>query len=158
MLIAVTGLPGSGKSTFAMTHLGAAAHPNARVPLFETDEFFYELVGNGPGERYKFDPTKLKEYHFKNQQRVCRWLRDNPFGKCVVSNTFSMHWELEPYIKIACETRHMVKVYHCDPEPLTLEELAEHNLHGVPLDTIKAMKDRWEPVKAQIVVYPYRRL
>lgn len=154
MLIAITGLPGSGKSTFARDHFNASAQPGARVRLFETDELFYQMNLNG-SKSYVFDPAKLAEYHMLNQRRVKRWLEVNPTGVAVVANTFSQHWELETYIGIACETRHQVRVYYCDPAPLTLEDLAEHNIHGVPLETIKAMKDRWEPIPAAITVYPY---
>jgi len=49
-------------------------------------------------------------------------------------------------------------VYYCDPDPLTLEDLAENNLHGVPLETIIRMDQRWERVPAAISVFPYRTM
>ena len=159
MLIAISGLPGSGKSTFGQSYFGADRHPRARVPLFETDEFFYRPDPNKPsGEIYRFDPTKLAEYHLKNQNRTRLWLAQNPRGTCVVANTFSQHWELEPYVKIAAETRHPVKVYYCHPDPLTLDDLAEQNIHGVPRESLYRMAERWEPVMSAITIYPYRTM
>jgi len=158
MLIAITGLPGSGKSTFARNYFGADAHPQSKCPLFETDEFFYkpDLAKPNDGWVYRFEPEKLGFYHLMNQNRTRKWLAQNPRGTCCVANTFSQHWELESYVKIAAETRHMVRVYHCDPDPLTLEDLAEQNLHGVPLETIIRMDQRWERVPAAMTVFPYR--
>ena len=159
MLIAITGLPGSGKSTFGRSYFGADAHPNAKCPLFETDEFFYQKDQSRPETWvYRFDPEKLGVNHLRNQERTRRWLAQNPRGTCVVSNTFSQHWELEPYVKIAAETHHTIRVYYCDPDPLTLEDLAENNLHGVPLETIIRMDQRWERVPAAISVFPYRTM
>jgi hypothetical protein len=166
MLIAITGLPGSGKSTFAQSYFGANSHPQSKCPLFETDEFFYEREPAKPGiptyqtDRwvYRFDPEKLGVHHLRNQERTRKWLSANPRGTCCVANTFSQHWELEPYVKIAAETHHLIKVYYCDPDPLTLEDLAEQNLHGVPLERLIMMDQRWEPVKSAMTVYPYRTM
>ena len=157
MLICITGLPGSGKSTMAQKLFGAEAHPRARVPLYETDEFFY-APDPWKGAIYRFDPEKLGVNHLRNQSRTRLWLAQNPRGTCVVANTFSQHWELEPYVKIAAETRHPVKVYYCHPDPLTLDDLAEHNIHGVPRESLYRMAERWEPVQAAITVYPYRTM
>lgn len=157
MLIAITGLPGSGKSTFAQSYFGADRHPLSKCPLFETDEFFYTQNPASPDSAiYRFDPEKLGVHHLKNQERTRRWLAQNPRGTCCVANTFSQHWELEPYVKIAAETKHLVRVYYCDPDPLTLEDLAEQNLHGVPLETIIRMDQRWERVPAAMTIFPYR--
>jgi energy-coupling factor transporter ATP-binding protein EcfA2 len=157
MLILISGLPGSGKSTMAQKLFGADKHPLAKTILFETDEFFYKQDPAKPGsEIYRFDPEKLGLYHLMNQSRTRRWLAAHPTGTCCVANTFSQHWEMEPYVKIAAETHHQVKVYYCHPDPLTLDDLAEHNIHGVPRESLYQMAKRWEPVPAAITIYPYR--
>tara|TARA_Y100000034_G_scaffold99818_1_gene122831 strand:- start:2886 stop:3155 length:270 start_codon:yes stop_codon:yes gene_type:complete len=61
----------------------------------------------------------------------------------VVHNTFSTRWEMEPYLRMAGGTT-VVSVLDLFDGGCTDEELFKRNSHGVPLETITAMRARWE--------------
>lgn len=118
-LVLIRGLPGSGKSTMAK------AMPTHKH--FEADQFFVNEDG-----LYVFDASKLKEAHEQCLQRTITALT---YGNdVVVSNTFTMQWE-------------MVK-YFCIPLGYDLRILVATgnytNEHGVPEEAIQRMRDRWE--------------
>lgn len=127
ILYIVRGVPGSGKSTFAK--LLGGTH-------FETDQYF--MID---GE-YKFDPTKLKEAHQWCQAQVdTAMILNHTTGEnrvIVVSNTFTQEWEMQPYFDMA-------KTYDYTVFSIVVEN--RHggvNEHGVPAETLQAMKDRFQ--------------
>lgn len=127
ILYLLRGVPGSGKSTVAQ---------NIGGTHFETDKYF--MVD---GE-YKFDPTKLKQYHQMCQDEVNLAMIQNHTANLndviVVSNTFTQEWEIKPYFDLA-------KTYGYQVFSLIVEN--RHgglNQHGVPEDKVQIMKDRFE--------------
>ena len=127
ILYLLRGVPGSGKSTVAQ---------NIGGTHFETDKYF--MVD---GE-YKFDPTKLKQYHQMCQDEVNLAMIQNHTAHfndvIVVSNTFTQEWEMKPYFDLA-------KTYGYQVFSLIVEN--RHgglNQHGVPEDKIEIMKNRFE--------------
>jgi ABC-type glutathione transport system ATPase component len=127
ILYLLRGVPGSGKSTVAQ---------NIGGTHFETDKYF--MVD---GE-YKFDPTKLKQYHQMCQDEVNLAMIQNHTAHLndviVVSNTFTQEWEMKPYFDL-------VKTYGYQVFSLIVEN--RHgglNQHGVPEDKVQIMKDRFE--------------
>ena len=127
ILYILRGVPGSGKSTVAQ---------NIGGTHFETDKYF--MVD---GE-YKFDPTKLKQYHQMCQDEVNLAMIQNHTAHfndvIVVSNTFTQEWEMKPYFDLA-------KTYGYQVFSLIVEN--RHgglNQHGVPEDKVQIMKDRFE--------------
>jgi predicted kinase len=127
ILYLLRGVPGSGKSTVAQ---------NIGGTHFETDKYF--MVD---GE-YKFDPTKLKQYHQMCQDEVNLAMIQNHTAHfndvIVVSNTFTQEWEMKPYFDLA-------KTYGYQVFSLIVEN--RHgglNQHGVPEDKVQIMKDRFE--------------
>jgi predicted kinase len=127
ILYLLRGVPGSGKSTVAQ---------NIGGTHFETDKYF--MVD---GE-YKFDPTKLKQYHQMCQDEVSLAMIQNHTAHfndvIVVSNTFTQEWEMKPYFDLA-------KTYGYQVFSLIVEN--RHgglNQHGVPEDKVQIMKDRFE--------------
>lgn len=120
-LVLIRGLPGSGKSTLAKAFHG---HNH-----YEADMFFVNENG-----RYFFNPEKIKEAHSWCQLMTKAALKD---GKdVVVSNTFTQHWELKPYLDIAKEANAKVAII-----------VAKGNfksVHNVPNAVIASMQQRWE--------------
>ena len=131
-LIIMRGCPGSGKSTFAR-----ANYPHAAV--FSSDDLF---MVNG---EYKFEPTKLREYHAENQRRVREALASRQFPIVCVDNTNTQVWEMVPYVQAADEFGYTVEIIEPKtPWAWNAEELAQRNTHGVPLEVIARMLARYE--------------
>ena len=132
-LVLVRGLPGSGKTTFAKSISKA---------VFSADDLF-ERSG-----KYKFDPTRLAEAHNDCQSRVVQALqlaRDNPEqSTIVVANTFVQRWEIQPYLNFASDFKCEVFVIDLFDGGLSDEQLEKRNQHGVPVQTISAMRNRYE--------------
>ncbi len=120
-LFLLRGLPGSGKSTLAK---------RINAVHLEADQYF--MVDS----EYKFDPTKLKQAH-DNCVKRCEehMLLDNDI---VVSNTFTMEWEMKRYLDLASEYGYLV-------HSLIVENRHNGvNTHNVPQETLDKMKNRFE--------------
>lgn len=116
-LIIIRGLPGSGKSTLAKKFID--------FKHVEADMYFITNSGE-----YRFNPESLKDAHEWCKSRVSYYLRNN--FNVVVSNTFSQKWEMEPYLKMEAK----ITVVECQG--------AFDNVHGVSIEKILRMKNRWE--------------
>lgn len=122
-LLLIRGLPGSGKTTKAKNYALKGYHHH------ETDQEFVDSEGV-----YRFDPKKLSAYHANCFLRVKDSMEMG--ANVVVSNTFTRHWEMDPYVKLAERCGYSLRV-----------ETATGNygsVHGVPNCTIEAMRARWE--------------
>ena len=122
-LILLRGLPGSGKSTLATTIGGVH---------FEADMYFVDLFG-----KYNFDPARIKDAHAWCQNKV-KLSMESGVDKIVVSNTFTMDWEMEKYYTIA-------NAYGYRVHSVIVEN--RHggvNEHGCPPNTIEIMRNRFE--------------
>lgn len=125
-LIIVRGLPGSGKTTLA-NRIGASIQSN--WTHYEADMFFMDDKGN-----YKWDRTKLREAH---EWCLVQTREDINRGYTViVSNTFTTRRELKPYFDIALE-------YFITPTVITCEN-DWGSIHNVPLETMDAMRKRFD--------------
>ena len=85
---------------------------------------------------YKFDGAKIKNAHtwcldkVKTDMAVAR-------EKIVVSNTFTQEWEMESYFELA-------KQYGYKVFSIIVENIhGGKNIHNVPDDKIKQMKERF---------------
>jgi adenylate kinase family enzyme len=125
VLIIIRGASGSGKSTFAKKIL--ALHPDGKQ--FETDDLFIK-----DGE-YKFDFTKLREYHAENFKRVSEAMKEG-VSPIVLSNTSIKKWEMQTYIDAAKATGYYIIIKKMSGE--------FKNEHGVPEDKVKMMRNNFE--------------
>jgi predicted kinase len=130
-LTIVRGLPGAGKSSFA----GFVWDDYA---ICETDKFFYDLDGN-----YNFDASKLKQAHEWCRSEVENRMKQNDenpqyYPDIVVSNTFTQEWEMQAYFDLA--SKYDYRVFSVIVE----NRHGGKNLHGVPDDALKKMKDRFQ--------------
>lgn len=107
-----------------------------QAKMVAADDFF--MVD---GE-YVFSPSGLPNAH--------AWCLDETraaleSGVCVVvHNTFTQRWEMQLYIELAKEMGVRLSVVSTFDGGCTDEELASRNSHGVPLDAIKGMRERWD--------------
>lgn len=124
-LFLIRGLPGSGKSTLA----DALQRQHVEADMFH--------IVDGV---YTFNPERIKDAHAWCQTRTRQMLAD---GDVAVSNTFTRRWELAPYYDMNIGKPFRIVELTVNTL-LTDEELAARTLHGVPVETIKAMRERWE--------------
>lgn len=121
-LYILRGLPGSGKSTLAKSLGGVHA---------EADKYFMD------GGEYVFDASKLKEAHGWCQNIVAVAMNTEQ-SRIVVSNTFTMEWEMDHYFELAKEYGYRVYSLVVENRHGGLNE------HGVPEEKLVQMKSRFE--------------
>ena len=138
-IILVRGVSGAGKST-----IGKMLDDGATTCILSTDDLFYV-----DGE-YKFDPSKLAEYHqaiidkveslmveydWKIMDHDYSWF---PIDRIVVCNTFTQMWEMEPYFNLA-------KKHDWCIHTIVVENMhGSDSIHDVPADVIKSQRERFE--------------
>ena len=124
-LFLIRGLPGSGKSTLA-ARLRASFGENA--VHFEADQYF---MRDGV---YQFDATKLGKAHGYCQYETRKALE---LGKVViVSNTFTLRSELEPYFDMALEFDIIPQIILCQG--------SFGSIHNVPDEAMARMQKRFQ--------------
>ncbi len=146
------GLPGSGKSTIAeqiargsglgefwlennVKYYGTKNDPPLAA-IHSTDNYFVNENGV-----YRFVPKDLKKHHRQNQLAFRDSLeKEIPIVIC--DNTNSTVWEFDKYLYEAKFFEYVVSVIAI-PHP-KIEVSEKRNIHGVPKESIRQMKKRWE--------------
>jgi len=129
-IILVRGVPGSGKSTFAKNMF-----PDLKV--VEADDYFYDANGV-----YTFNPKEIKNAHEDCLMRAEEELKKG--NSVVVANTFTQLWEMDAYLNLAYRYDAEHVVYRLDG--------GFENVHGVPAEKVKQMKDRFQDYPGEIRV------
>jgi NEDD4-binding protein 2 len=133
-IILIRGLPGSGKSTKAKELAGE--NPN----IFSTDDFFV----NSDTGKYEFDPKLLGRNHSLNVKRTEKAMQEG-VTPIIVDNTHTRFFEMKKTVELAQKYGYEVEFHEPDTDwAWNVEELAKKNTHGVPLEAIQRMKDRWD--------------
>jgi len=139
----IRGLPGSGKSTLAKTMqkwkwnqslVDATKFEKIDYVHFEADQFF---MRRGDENLYEFDIKFLENAHSWCFSNTVKSLLDG--YDVIVSNTFTMLWEMENYITLAKQI------------PDVTVSIIEMNtmygsIHGIPEDIFNKMRYRWQEV------------
>jgi predicted kinase len=135
IIILIRGLPGSGKSTLAETF----AYRDGQDDIFEADQFF-----NRPDGTYVFEQDRIKMAHEDCQRRVEDRLKSDDHRMLLkIANTFTQNWEMKPYFELAAKYQCKIHVITCEGD--------YGNVHGVPEEKVQQMRERWEPLRLEIV-------
>lgn len=129
-LYIMQGVPGSGKSTVAKAIKGDY---NPRIVICSTDEYFYE------GGVYKFDPSKLGEYHLKNLWRAIDFMEKG--FSVIVDNTNIRAKDCKNYVAHALRLGMSVQFIRVTGN--------FQSIHGVPQATIDRMKASMEDLSIE---------
>jgi len=129
MLTLIRGIPGSGKSTYALRH-----YPGRLI--VEADMLTMQ------GGRYRFDVDKLPERRQAALSIVSEALSIE--ADVVVTGTLATKAELDKYIDLA-------RMYDSSHEVVVCEGKFQ-SVHAVPLQVIASMKDRWYQFPGETVV------
>jgi predicted kinase len=127
-LILLRGLPGAGKSTLANV-----LSENNMYPIFSVDDFFTDEI---TGEYvFNFSDNHLA---YKQCEELSRDAMKQNIAKVFVHNTFTMDWEVEPYVKLAAEFDYTLFV-------VTVENYHTHkNTHGVSDEQLYKMAEKYK--------------
>ncbi|OGY68958.1 MAG: hypothetical protein A2586_01815 [Candidatus Harrisonbacteria bacterium RIFOXYD1_FULL_40_9] len=123
------GIPGSGKTTAARALAGKEGI------IHSTDEYF-EINGI-----YKFDTTRLQEYHDRNFEAFSMSLKEN-ISIVICDNVNQKYIHYKRYICAAKIYGYTVTIIFL--EHLPVEVAFTRTKHKVPLHTIKRMIKEWE--------------
>lgn len=126
-LILIRGLPGAGKSTLAKLLAGD------KWPCYSIDDFFTDSKSNE--YTFAYDKNHLAYKHcLANTEAAMK----DKISKIFIHNTFTMDWEMEPYLKLANENGYKVFV--------TTVEKHHHNnnIHLVSDEQIKKMAKKYK--------------
>ena len=125
-LILLRGLPGSGKTTLA-----AVLSEAGKYPVFSVDDYFTDENGH-----YEF---RFQENHlaYKQCEEGVRTAMQQGAPKIILHNTFTMEWEMEPYVKLAAEHSYRLHV-------ATVEKWHDgSNVHEIPQEHIERMRSKY---------------
>lgn len=123
-LYIIRGLPGSGKSTYAI-----ALAKRLDIDYFEADMFFTDKEGN-----YAFDGMKIGDAHQWCWDQIHKVMYYQS-KSVVVSNTFTVWKEMENYLELAATFNYPVKIIQMNGK--------WQSIHGVPQKNLDKMAARF---------------
>ncbi|EOQ97066.1 AAA domain protein [Leptospira wolbachii serovar Codice str. CDC] len=128
-LLALRGIPGSGKTTLAKT-----LSLSNGAPIFSIDSYFENELGEYTFEFQK-NHIAYKECESKTKEALEEGI---PF--VIVDNTFTLDWELKPYERLANEFGYLFFV-------VTVENRhGGKNIHQIPEEQIEKMKAKYRVI------------
>jgi predicted kinase len=131
-LTLIRGISGCGKTTLArQLALGG------RRTLLAADDYFVDEDGV-----YQFNSSDLPKAHAWCQEAAESAMKQGQH--VIVHNTFTQRWEMEAYLRLADQHGYRTTVVSIFDGGCTDDELVARNEHGVPVDGIVAMRDRYE--------------
>jgi predicted kinase len=126
-IILIRGLPGSGKSTFA-----ELLSEKGKYPVFSVDDYFTNTDGS-----YNFNHAE-NYLAYEQCEEKARIEMQKQTSKIFIDNTFTIDWELQPYLKMAKEYNYRLFV-------LTMENFhGSSNIHGISDEQMKKMADKYK--------------
>jgi NEDD4-binding protein 2 len=130
LLILMRGVTGSGKTTLAK---------QLSKYVYSTDDYF--IIKDG---EYEFDYSRLQQSHDSTHRKVEDALKKG-LTPVVVDNTNIEPWEMKPYVEMAMKYGYSIEFVEPDTEwKYDPKVLAEKNIHGVSLESIRKKLDQFE--------------
>ena len=127
-LLLLRGLPSSGKSTLAKI-----LSRDGKYPVFSVDDFFT----NAATGEYKFEFDK-NHVAYKQCQENTKAEMKKGTDLILVDNTFTLEWEIEPYVRMAAEFNYQIFV-------TTVEKYHNgDNIHAIPDEQIRKMGEKYK--------------
>lgn len=134
-LLLLRGISGSGKTT--IVKMMTAVFKEVPSVVCSADDYFVNREG-----QYVFDKNKLGTAHQLCKDKV-EFSMKNDVPWIILDNTNTTYQEIKPYLIMAEDNGYEVDFQEADMD-LSVEECFKRNTHGVPLETIQRMKDRYE--------------
>lgn len=140
----IQGIPGCGKSTLAKKL--ASEHDSAVI--CSADNFFMKEG------KYKFDPRKIGQAHSQCYADYLFALRAEDVGAVIVDNTNITKWERQNYFNALLllsmpSWRCVCHTFDIGEDEVDL--CFQRCTHGVPIETIRSMWERMEPMRDSII-------
>lgn len=134
-ILILSGCSGAGKSSFV--HRMSAVDS---VTVVSADNYFLR------GGVYRFDPSMLGEAHATCMRGFIEAAKDaserDIDGTLIVDNTNTTIAEIAPYVAVGTAYGHDVTIVTFPVTDAELPAVAARNLHGVPPEAVRAMRDR----------------
>ena|ERR1051325_3292311 len=127
-LILLRGLPGSGKSSLAQL-----LSEKGRYPVLSIDDYFTD-PRTGKYE-FQFDKNHLAYKKCEENVRAAMLKKEQ---KIFIHNTFTLDWEIEPYVKLAKEFDYALHV-------VTVENYhGQKNIHHISDEQVRKMAEKYK--------------
>ncbi|XP_059153211.1 uncharacterized protein LOC131938977 [Physella acuta] len=146
VIVILRGLPGSGKTYLARQLIDLANEMGVEGIILSTDDYFMQRG------QYVYNRNDLGTAHEWNQKRALSYVKESR-SPIVIDNTNTVMWELLPYAQVAYKYKYDVQVFEPNtPWKSKVRDLARRNSHGVPMDSLKKMKERYEKITTDDVL------
>jgi len=138
-LYIIRGLPGSGKSHAVKEIVDQARNYYQQgVVVCSADDFF---MVNG---EYQFNPMKIAQAHMHCQVKALNAMAEGT-ELVIIDNTNTQKWEFKLYEEMADIFDYQVGYKMIGTlDSASVQLYAERNIHGVPLEAIQRMAERFE--------------
>ncbi|KAL0478926.1 hypothetical protein AKO1_007833 [Acrasis kona] len=135
-LYILRGISGSGKSYLA----NQIIEKEGGGQIFSADDYF---INKNTG-KYEYKADKIANAHTWSQNRA--WdAMEKGVTPIIIDNTNTKCWEAKPYVEEGLKNGYKVEIQEpTTPWAKNAEELFNRNQHGVPLESIMSMLNRWD--------------